>query len=189
MLLGGGAACPGCLQSDSTQKVSVIVNSVNGNLSPREFEWLNSTKSDGKSADWPSPRSEPSWDSVAKKLARPPKPELPTFAKLNRANMRTLRYLIWFIIFLSLGTFASRIPGTVGFSGFLIAFLVTTAIVVGWLKYSNRAAKHFQVNLDRWGQAQGKWYNLWYCARDNRVFIAGQRRLIEPEQMTAFLHE
>ncbi len=188
MLVGGGATCPGCLQSDATQKVSVIVNAANGNLSPREFEWLSSVQREGKSTDWPAPRQEPSWESVARKLTRPPKPTMPVLARWSYSNVRGVRYLIWFILFLALASLATLIPETTGLV-FLGAFLVSILIVFGWLNYSNRERKKLEAKLDRWGKAQSKWYQLWYCARDNCVFEAGQRRLIAPEQLAAFLSE
>jgi hypothetical protein len=178
------------LQTDATQKVSIVVHSIGDKLTPLEFEFVDRAQKEGKTSDWLTPRKESSWEEVAIRLDAPVRPELPRLARINRSNRQFIvlgGWVIGYAIFILVNPmFGNSVLSIL----LAIVLLVAPLIVMSrWLAWANREREKLQEKISIWGQAKSKWSQLWYCARDDGVFIAGQRRLIPAEQTQAFIYE
>ncbi len=186
MLIGGGATCPGCNQTDSTLLLSLLVHQIDGVLTPDEYERLISDREMKRVREWPSPKSN-SWKELGKQLSLPDQPRPSSLVRLTSGQLR----FVWFFLGLGLlGLLLQILPedvplpiwGCVLFGPFLLPISLVVFI-------AQRSEKQLEKKILIWGNAKSQWSKLWYCARDNAVFIAGQRRLTPPEQMKTFLYE
>ncbi len=191
MLVGGGATCPGCQQNDTTQLVSLIVRASEKKLAVDEYESLAEAREQGKAINWDKPRNDASWELLAKKLAAPPKPELPELARISRGMTRAIVFLVFVVFLVAYGLWGSYSLslGPVIIPVLCIVGLVVFLALVRWWIYSMDANKNLQPRINAWSTANIKWHRLYYCARDDRVFVAGQRRLVAPEQLATVLYE
>lgn len=189
--VGGGATCPRCLHSDTTQRVSLIVHLVSGDISPAEYDHLSVALSRGEARNWSSPHTASSWDELAKQLALPEKPELSPIAKLSSTSLRYFSIAWLFagsVLFFLLLDYA---PVPTGCAGVLSCLILFFPLIVAW-RWSVFMVKsniEIEKKVSNWGVAKSKWHQLYYCARDNCVFVPGQQRVIEPKDVRAFLHE
>ena len=69
-------------------------------------------------------------------------------------------------------------------------YLAPAAGVVMWANRQSRKRKQaFKEEKAIWEKAFNKWNQLYYCARDDGVFIPGQNRFVPVDQMTSFLYK
>jgi hypothetical protein len=78
----------------------------------------------------------------------------------------------------------------------VIIVILAATILIRWAWLSNRretkslreAQAAYPVQVEQWKRAHERWERLYYCHRDDGVFIPAQTRLIPVNQMQAFLY-
>lgn len=75
----------------------------------------------------------------------------------------------------------------------IIMFPWFLGIAIALLWWRNREGskrrRKFEQEIAIWKEVIRKWNRLYYCARDDSVFILGQNPFVPVDQMTAFLYE
>lgn len=206
MLIGGGATCPGCKQTDSTILVSLLVHQALDELSPEEVDKLFTAANNGVMREWDLPVGEVSWAEFAKKISLPLKPERgfamsgDLLLPARFLNLKGLMYRDWYSDFAWIGmlpfglslmsclaacSLFMQSEFTLAALLFVVAFLTSFGMIslIMW------AQQKYSQAIDRWGVAQDRWDDLWYCSRDNAVFIGGQHKLIPTNQVKALLYK
>jgi hypothetical protein len=74
------------------------------------------------------------------------------------------------------------------FAFILVGAVGAVPVGMSWLlvRYLDR---FYKLSFSQWQRAINKWNNLYYCARCAGVFLPGQGRLVQIEQMRSFLYE
>lgn len=78
----------------------------------------------------------------------------------------------------------------------VVIFLSAAILLIRWAWLSNRREigtlreeqEQFPLQLEAWNRAIDRWRQLYYCHRDDGVFIPAQTRLIPVNEMGVFLY-
>ncbi len=193
--------CPECGQSDAIRKVSAIVA---GGTSYTQSTRVGMSIS-GDDTDFSSGLgSNITRTSLASALASPQKPSAPfrnsfwaIFPGLRITCMVVILLLIVITTVCSfpflLSTYRES-PQLVFLP--LLIFVVTAFLLTRWFVVSRhresqqfrQAEASYPEQLIEWEHAYSRWERLYYCHRDDGVFIPAQTRLIPVNQMQAFLY-
>lgn len=184
MLSQSNAVCPICEQIDQVRKVSSIVSE--GESHTQTQGMVPVRWSDQKTYWLPGQYNEYSVTMLAKRLKFP--------------FERPQGFIEWVILFFGSMIFAGL--GSVFFIAlgkeFLLLYIlgllglgaVGLSTVLGIIVLVNGSMKRdLDAGQQRYRKALLKYGELYYCYRDDIVFIPGESGFVSPEQMRAFLEE
>jgi hypothetical protein len=186
------ARCPKCGQIDMVLKVSALHS---GGVSSTEYEVIVPIQLGSTVTPVSSKRVGVSQTELSKKLAPPSKPEPKDYAVYNDTE-RVLKTLATLAVCLGLvlaiwGQCANL--ATLGGQGLLQLILGIALVGCGgayiYFVTSRREKQAMAVLMSRWKRAIARWNQLYYCSRDDGVFIPGQSHFVPVDQMTDFLYE
>lgn len=183
------SVCPHCGQLDTIRKVTSIVTE---GTSVSEYETTAPVHWQGKTYFLPTKRQMTSSTVLAQKLMPPEKPNDPSKPSCSEQFWWGLALCTVFSITVVV------LQGVLGGQGnhpiSTIAALiggVTLALWAGWIfsKRQREKQQHYDgVELPRWERAAARWTQLYYCARDDGVFIPGQGQLVPVDRVASFLY-
>jgi len=208
--------CPKCNHDDRISKVSSIVKSQT--RTRKETEWVTETYRDkqGRERSFTAPRSFNVVEitDLAKRLSPPERPLGGDSTFLNCLVYGGLSFFLGFILFAAvvyLLFFWFVAPGLtegvppesfivyklagVGISLFCCLWGVPVVLYMLYIRRKSRAANkvYEEIEIPKWNNAMYIWDQLYYCARDDIVFIPGgtwvsssniNELLYEPETST-----
>lgn len=159
--LGGTITCPKCGRIDRVQKVTAVMAA-------------------GVSTGIGGTRSV----LMSQRLAPPERP-------VYRSPWGGL-YVVLMVASLTLGVGALLRPGDfaalrVGVPVSLLFFVPAGAAIVWELVVGVRRRAHIQRERAHWETAIARWYDLYYCGRDDGVYLPGHSDLVSVELMAALL--
>jgi hypothetical protein len=168
--------CPRCGEVDMVMKVSALYEY---GFSPQVYQKLIPTP---PGTDWPpflKAETKLVQSELSKKLSPPAKPKY-------RFSISWGSVLIALILLIP-GFIFSLFPQWLLFSLLLLAVGTIIAVWIIWHRPKDRVA-HGEA-VERWERAIAMWSRLYYCARDDIVFIPGQSRSVSAHSMMALLYE
>lgn len=183
MIVGTGAVCPQCHKNDATQQVNLVVQMVEGALSPAAYENLELKYKSGQGSDWATPAGEESWSALARKFSMPSRPRLSIFGSYNLFLYPLAVLYIFFIVYMFMTATVMNMTVTV-MRGLLCVVTVgmfllgTVAVFVG-----RRKKREFDGQLQVWNEQKERYDKLYYCARDNKIFLPGSTECVSPKEM------
>ncbi len=178
MVLEAFARCPICQRNDRVEKVSGIVarntNPLSGGLSTTALAQALTP-----------PSLEPS----------PPAPDSPTYKAAFRTYRRARGWGIGLLIFSLL--FSCILFAVNPLAGFLIMMItgwISIFLIVWSARKTSKLKKGFDILWAKWRAsekawrvAMNRWQKLYYCSRDDVVFIPGEGRAVPPNRMSELL--
>lgn len=193
--------CPKCQRSDRVQKVSTIVAQ---GTKVVEEERGYFVETDHGPDFIPSPYNSVARTALARKLAPPAKPPqrksngCVAALFLSRLGAVLLVSLILVMLFFCTYPFlaATYTQNNVLFIGVLvfgiaiIGLTLLWAVRAGW-KQSRSTAEwnnSYDARVREWEAAYARWKQLYYCFRDEVVFIPGHSTLMAAEQVQNYLN-
>lgn len=161
-VLGGSVACPKCGRIDRVQKVTAVVAA-------------------GISTGLGGTRSV----LMSQRLAPPDRPEVRStfgalyFVLVISATVVGLGAIVNPHVFAALRV-GVPVP---------LLFLGTAVLATAWALLA-RVRRHARVRWERahWETAIARWYDLYYCGRDDGVYLPGQSELVSVELMNVLLY-
>ena len=182
-------ACPECHRNDRAEKVSAIVNRDTVQISGSSQSTSTYVDRNGYTRHETSdnPFSGVQQSNLAARLSPPAKPE---------ARGACLRYLLYLPVLLLGGAcFAmltvagpSQSGKTMAGVGMLVVILLLVWITLS-IRNVNRKAKEKQAQeMFRWNKAVSRWEQLYYCHRDDVLFVPGQSETIPVQSMLDYLY-
>lgn len=182
-------ACPECHKNDKVEKVSAIVNRDTVQISGSSQSTSTYVDRNGYTRHETSdnPFSGVQQSNLAARLSPPAKPE---------AKGACLRYLLYLPVLLLGGAcFAmltvagpSQSGKTMAGVGMLVVILLLVWITLS-IRNINRKAKEKQAQeMVRWNKAVARWEQLYYCHRDDVLFVPGQSETIPVQSMLDYLY-
>ncbi len=189
--------CPLCNKDDQALKVTSIIQRdtqrINGQVP------VTSTYSDGdgrlrSSTDW-SRFSATSISDLAKNLTPPDKPALGCFRGLQfpDSSCLTIASAIMAVVLISFGFAMIGEGSDIGSiaAGF-IGGILFIGIFIGSRKFnkwqSKRAEEAIKPEMDRWNYAMDRWNKLYYCSRDDCLYIPGEKGSVPIGSMESILY-
>lgn len=176
-----GSECPICHKDDKVAKVTAIVqrdtNRLNGSV-PVSSTHLDSDGKLRSSTDW-SNFSAIQISDLAQQLSPPDKP---THGCLSIWNAWGFKPFAVFLVLVSLLFCVGSVGGNetdrsgIGISAFFLAIAVGFWFLGVWWK--KRGDASLKPQMDKWNHAMGRWFTLYYCSRDDCVFIPGEDRSV-----------
>lgn len=193
--------CPECGQSDAIRKVSAIVA---GGTSYTESTRVGMSINGDDTSFSSGLGSDITQTSLASALASPRKPSAPFrnsfWAIFPGLRITCMVAILLLIVITTVCSFPFLLP-TYRESPQLVflplfIFVVTAFLLIRWFVVSRRrerqqfrqAEASYPDQLAAWEHAYSRWEHLYYCHRDDGVFIPAQTRLIPVKQMQAFLY-
>lgn len=193
--------CPMCGRADAVRKVTAIVDEGTTYTDSRQ---LGMSISKGDDQYHSGLGSAISYTGLASTLAAPKKPHQPSlgFPSSLFPNFRWSCVGIALVLttLLSICSFPLLYP-TYSQNALLLLipiliFVVTAIVLIRWAWLSNqreaRILRHANARYPNavatWQMAVARWEQLYYCYRDDGVFIAKQTRLVNSKDMLALLY-
>jgi hypothetical protein len=205
--------CPECKQTDQIQKVTSIYG-----LNTKEwYESRSTTDSDGSTRTYQE-RHE-AHTTLGLKLEPPQKPDSPGHPGLwygiggfiALILLSTLCPVVLIPVFFVIPMFAAAPPiqsiSDIPFWMVIIVVIGLVLVVVGvavivWLgllikrrfdrdmnNYRDKKAIYDRDDLPRWQRARDRWDQLYYCMRDETVFIPTENKAIKVDDMEKYLYD
>ena len=183
-------ACPECHRNDRAEKVSAIVNRDTVQISGSSQSTSTYVDRNGYTRRETSdnPFSGVQQSNLAARLSPPAKPE---------AKGACLRYLLYLpVLWIGIICFAGLVlPGnsdlplkTLAGVGLVVSILLLVWITLS-IRNVNRKAKEKQAQeMARWNKAVARWEQLYYCHRDDVLFVPGQSETIPVQSMLDYLY-
>lgn len=168
--------CPKCGKVDRVQKASGIYSSgvSSGRFSGSTWAW----DSDGSFVTL----SGHTQTELSRLLSPPKKP-----SSLDLAGvLLVLLGLAWCSLFEFVGALSVLLAG-LGCILMLAGLLGVPLIPLGLMRIQSRS-KGFPIEKERWETAMRRWESLYYCARDDGVFVPGEMSLIPIGQVQTYLY-
>lgn len=192
--------CPKCQRSDSIQKVTAIV--AHGTKVIEERGGIDIDTEYGMDVI-PLTYSSVARSTLARKLAAPEKP-LPTTSYgcsaalfISRLGTALVVSVILIALFLCsfpflAATYAQNNALFIGIlmAGFgIIGFVLFLSIRAGWrqLQSASEQRNVHDAGVQAWEVSYERWQRLYYCFRDDGVFIPGQSSFVPVNQMSDYL--
>lgn len=193
------ARCPLCQRNDRSEKVSAIIKNQTGQSEGVVSQQQVSTDSKGlihtQTVNVPVKTVQTS--DLARHLAPPPPPSAPQSKSGNSM-------ILWVIIILliigiigfisSIGINNSSTGVGVVFCGILPA-LIAVGLFFFWRSSRKKAqeqSKQQQSDIangyQQWQQAKSRWEKLYYCGRDDIVFIPGEKTSASVADMHTYIY-
>ena len=184
-------SCPRCNQMDQVRKVTSIVTE---GVSETRVQGANPVSWGGKTYYLPVHRAGSSVTMLAKRLLPPEKPKT-----LGGRFWGALR---WGILLAFLGccgclgalplmSMGDSTTGTLGVIAglFFIALGAILSILAIISLASGKTRQQSDAEQRQYQRALAKWNTLYYCYRDDIVFVPGESSFASPEQLHAFLYQ
>lgn len=174
--------CPGCRKADQVQKASTIyLDSIGaGRLSTARLD--PPAKPKDRLTDLPSKELR----SLGRRLT-PPSSQKKAFTRLVHPDRMILSFSLF--IFIIMAAMLSSQPELLLPAGIILAafyglyWILRPKILQRFEREQNAEAQQ-----GRQVEAAIKlWMNLYYCRRENAVFIPGEDELVPPDEMNVFL--
>ena len=192
--------CPKCQRSDNIQKVTVIV--AQGTKVIEERGGIDINTDYGMDV-LPLTYSSVARSNLARKLAAPEKP-LPTrtygciaalfISRLGAGLVVCVMLMgLFFCSFPILAaTYAQNNSLFVGVlvAGFgLLGLILFSSIRAGWrqIRLTSEQRNSYDARVQVWEDSRKRWQQLYYCFRDDGVFLPGQSSFIPINQMSDYL--
>jgi len=206
----GNLKCPHCGENDKVQKVSAIVAGQTYDIHGTSIESQVYTDKEGKTHYQSSsvPYSGTQISVLAQRLSPPRKPS---------AGSDTLVFLLVFGLWIFaalcglmslyvaavmlfghstpyISSTSERIREAVMWGGMFMVFAIPAGIIGTVIyKVSSAARKkklvQVQADMPRWENAVERWNRLYYCFRDDNVFIPSENRGVPISQMMEYIYE
>lgn len=174
------ARCPICRRNDRVEKVSAIAL--------RETQLLQGTQivmtPRGKQI---VPTQMVATSILSQQLQPPKRP------RLEHASSRILLVYIIFVggfnVLLIAALMSSRDTYSYICSGILIPLVCMGGFLVSRLDKRQREKRKASnaEKLTKWERAMNRWQKLYYCSRDDVVFLPGEERAVPPSRMSELL--
>ena len=194
------ARCPLCRRNDRSEKVSAILKIQTGQsqavVAQQQVYRDSSGRAQIRTVNIPVTTVQTS--DLARRLAPPPRP-LASAGKNTKTKLVLSLAILVLIVGLvitcvlssSSGSSQSNSPTTVVFCGG-IPFAVAIGLFVFWYTlYRKDKAKIQQQQsiLDqRWKQATARWQKLYYCGRDDIIFIPGEKTSAQVSDINSYIY-
>ena len=192
--------CPKCKRSDNIQKVTAIVTQGTGVI--EEHGGIDIDTEYGMDVI-PLTYSSVARSNLARKLAAPEKPlqskSYGCIAALfiSRLGIALVVSMILVALFLCSFPFlaATYAQNNTLFIGILIAgfgiigLVLFSSIRAGWrqLRSASEQRKFHDARVQAWEVSYKRWQQLYYCFRDDGVFLPGQSSFVPVNQMSDYL--
>ncbi len=182
--------CPQCGKDDKMQKVSTIVASQTREISGGSWQTEVYVDKKGKkqSEDHYTPYSGTEMSVLAQRLSAPGKPDAGSnaLAVMGAVTLLGISGLCGCI-----GLFASSDKNSGSIVPILIAIVCGLIGIVIWVSSNNshqeRVEQVQRVEIPRWEKAMVRWNQLYYCFRDDRVFIPSEKA-VPISQMMEYIY-
>ena len=211
------ARCPVCNRNDRAEKVSAILRSQTQNTQGYTYQNQVSTVRIGNSIQTinqqvPVPIQTSQMSNLAKNLYPPPKPVMNAATQLSTSS-KAIFFAIFTAItggcclFTSISTFSNSSSGAESTGNYLVGGLILVGIAVLLFVYavpaenkSNKAKKAAEEDVQRelpiqfaemmrkWNLAIQKWNKLYYCSRDDCVFLTGSNTHAPISNMMGYIY-
>ena len=167
-------ACPVCRRNDRTDKVSSVVRRETGQAVALGAGGVFAFQT-----------------ALSKALAVPEPPRAEPWTQLLRRTVRAWLFLAGVTAVVML----APLPDLLGLPSSLMAAALIAAI--GWFGFVSPVLSGRRLNLAKqaarrqlplWAQARERWSRLYYCSRDDVVFVANEERCESPEQLLDLLY-
>lgn len=177
-------ACPVCNRDDRVMKVSSIVSGGTHEISGGGYTTQTYVDSKGKTRydSHYVPMSGTQQSALAGQLSPPPKPE----TGWNTCGLIVLASGVWFGIWAMLlfgFTSGNAIPGLV-----LIGIGITVYVLTE-MSRQGKVNQIEQVEVPKWEKAIQRWNKLYYCHRDDVLFVPEEGIAISKSQMYQYLYQ
>ncbi|MGA2489109.1 MAG: hypothetical protein ABSF99_02825 [Anaerolineales bacterium] len=178
------ARCPLCKRNDRSEKVSAIIKSQTGQSESVVQQQRVYTDSKGhahlQTVNVPVKTVQTS--DLARRLAPPPSPLIPSKVRSTRSLLIiSIISMVLGIVGIVLASTNSSDYAVCGVSG-VILIPVAIVLFLVWViprKKRQEKAMQQQASLNnayqQWKQATSRWEKLYYCERDDIVFIPGEK--------------
>ncbi len=191
MFLGSEVTCPMCHQRDATMRVNMLVRQIDREMTPQQVDALHAAVQREDAREWRGEPKEASWNELAKQLRPPQKPELESIAKLSDSfiELPFIRQLVGIFIVASVFLFWRYDVQIININIPLVC-IVWVGIVIGiWrlVVYVREPEKRLTPKIDTWSYQMNLWNSLFYCARDNVVFLPGKNQVAAPNELRQVL--
>ena len=209
ILLEAFARCPKCAKNDKVEKVSAIVARETHEIRGTSIESETYTDKDGKTRyrSYSVPYSGTQMSVLAQRLSPPEKPEM----GFNWRGCIGVVLVLCGVLSLAVsgcqvGFGLLTVPISEGassgelfnFSSILGILLLPGAILYILLgaflikssanSRKKRSTKLREVDIPQWEYAMRRWNQLYYCARDDILFIPGENKAVPVTQMNEYIH-
>jgi hypothetical protein len=169
-----GLACPVCHRDDRTDKVSSIIRRETGQVIAVGAGSVFAFHT-----------------ALSRALAPPQPPQTEPWDQLTRQIL-----IVWLLLAIIAGVaLLSPLPEELSIPSGLITIVLGLAVICfglvhpilsAWRLY--RAKQAEQRNLPLWAQARDRWSRLYYCSRDDVVYVAWEERYETPDQILDLLY-
>lgn len=191
-------ACPKCQQIDQVQAVSAIVSA-----GTQTGQFLAATSFVGRRSGWGLTTGRNTHQTLlAQRLAPPPAPRKPRWGGwalvvFTVAPLCAVYGCVPASFALVAGSsqpfqVSSSSAVVVVYGGYTVLLLaiLAGALVAVWHQHRvTRWRRHLPLEHAQWQQAMAKWEHLYYCARDDGVFVPGQPSLIRVGRLRDWLFQ
>ena len=178
------ARCPLCKRNDQVEKISAILNKQTSQSSGYVPQQRVYTDGDGRvqSRTINVQVQTKHETTLAQRLAPPEKPKAP-------GEVQT-----WPVLLLAIPAIFYA-QSTRGFLTMLVALLFTAGLFAIWIVLQKANKKTHIENmmahereLGRWKQAVSRWQSLYYCGRDDVVFVPGEKTCANMEDLMQYVY-
>ena len=185
--------CPVCGKDDNVKKAPALRDSQTHTTKGTSKQTVVYVDKEGKeqSDTFDQPYSETQMSNLAKRLSPPIKPKEPSFWGWYLAALVLIVVgTVWIIISTSNNFDMSSefiiwgilVPILVGALGVII-------VVVALGKDTERKNHYQQVEMPRWNKAMDRWNQLYYCSRDDSVFVPSEKVGVPLSDMMRYIFE
>jgi hypothetical protein len=201
MLNKSQIVCPKCQRADAVRKVSALVGE---GTHAGETSGIAYVQAKHGLDVIPVVQTSVSRSALAAKLSPPKKPTKPSGYGCVGALLMTRMGLALVGSFLLLALFVCTYPflmtlyqqnnllfvAAIGLGLALIGIMGIWVLRSGWrdARSTREGRTTYEPRLEDWERAYARWQQLYYCQRDDGVFIPSYNTFVSVEQMQAYLY-
>jgi len=190
-----GRECPLCNKDDHVTKITTIIQRETQRISGQLPVTSTQMDSDGhlRTSTDLSHFSGTSISDLAQKLKPPSKPSLGCLSKWRYPDTTclTIGSAIMALALFGFG-FSMMIEGDAAAIAGLIGGIAFIGIFLGSRKFkqwqSKKGEEALKPEMDRWNYAMSRWDKLYYCSRDDCLYIPGEHVSVPIESMEKILY-
>lgn len=194
-----GLRCPRCSSNDQVQKVSAIVASQTQEISGGSWETQVYVDKKGKkhTEDHYTPYSGTQMSVLAQRLSPPEKPD----AGFSTGIIIAIGFLMVAGVCGLLGLFtimSSSLSVALADASFYVLCITPTFVfgvlgillfLVSSISHREKVTQVKQVEIPRWEKAMRRWEQLYYCYRDDNIFIPHENVSVAVPQMKTYIYQ
>lgn len=193
--------CPKCQRADTVRKVSALVGDA---THAAESSGIAYVQAEHGLDVIPVVQTSVSRSALAARLSPPRKPTKPSgygcvgALLITRLGLALVGSVILLALFMCTYPFLMTLyqqnnllfVAAVGLGLALIGLMVVWVFRSGWrhAQLAREGRMTHEPRLDDWERAYTRWQQLYYCQRDDGVFIPGQNVFVPIEQMNDYLY-